>query len=163
MTRPSVTKLPEGLHLTREEIENVINFLQLKINASEINGKGNCHLSFMVGGRDRGGLKYQNVTTHFTFCIETSLNFILLLYSIYFKFSFMGKFLQSYTFVPTTSTSLEKLTLLDDLNHQPGPQPSTRLGQQLRLRTVLRTSLLSWTLLDDLNVGLRLNCKFEAS
>ena len=60
MTRPSgtVTKLPEGLHLTREEIENVINFLHLKINASEING--NDKLSFMVGGGERGGcLKFK--------------------------------------------------------------------------------------------------------
>ena len=48
MTRPSVTKLPEGLHLTREEIENVINFLHLKINASEING--NDKLSFVIYG-----------------------------------------------------------------------------------------------------------------
>merc|ERR1711971_429378 len=37
MTKPSVTKFTEGLQLTREEIENVINFLHSKINASEIN------------------------------------------------------------------------------------------------------------------------------
>ena len=49
MTKPSVTKFTEGLQLTREEIENVINFLHSKINASEINGKGKLS-SVIYGG-----------------------------------------------------------------------------------------------------------------
>ena len=82
---------------------------------------------------------------------------------IIFKFAFMGKFLQLYRFVryydfrPTNPIGW------------PQPQPSTRLAQQHRLRPVeaeveteveagwgkLRPSLLGWTLLDDLNSGLR--------
>ena len=38
MMRTSITKSTDGLQLTREEIENVINFLHSKISAIEING-----------------------------------------------------------------------------------------------------------------------------
>ena len=39
-----------------------------------------------------------------------------------FKFAFMGKFLQLYRFVPTTTTmTLDQPTLLDDLNLNPQP------------------------------------------
>ena len=39
-----------------------------------------------------------------------------------FKFAFMGKFLELYRFVPTTTstTTLDQPTLLDDLNPQLG-------------------------------------------
>ena len=38
MMRTSITKSTEGLQLTREEIESVINFLHSKISAIEMNG-----------------------------------------------------------------------------------------------------------------------------